>query len=76
MHKQGGGVLSHDTGVSSNDVDEPRANYTERSKSEREKQMSQINTYLWNPERCTADPSRRAAMEADLWTQCGRGRVG
>ena len=44
-------VLSHQAGVSSNEVDEPRANYTEWSKSEREKQMSQINTYIWNLER-------------------------
>ena len=37
--------------VSSNEVDEPRANYTEWSKSEREKQLSYINAYLQNLER-------------------------
>ena len=34
--------------VSRNEVDGPRACYTEWSKSEREKQMSYINTYIWN----------------------------
>ena len=37
--------------VSSNEVDEPRAYYTDWSKSEREKQISYINTYIWNLER-------------------------
>ena len=33
------------------EVDEPRAYYTEWSKSEREKQISYINTYIWNLEK-------------------------
>ena len=37
--------------VSSNEVDEPRAYYTDWSKSEREKQISYINTYMWNLEK-------------------------
>ena len=37
--------------VSSNEVDEPRAYYTEWSKSERERQILYINTYIWNLER-------------------------
>ena len=37
--------------VSSNEVDKPRAYCTEWSKSEREKQISCINTYIWNLER-------------------------
>ena len=37
--------------VSSNEVDKPRAYYTEWSKWEREKQISYINTYIWNLER-------------------------
>ena len=37
--------------VSSNEVDEPRAYDTEWSKSEREKQIANINTYIWNLER-------------------------
>ena len=36
--------------VSSNEVDESRAYYTEWSKSEREKQISYINAYIWNLE--------------------------
>ena len=34
-----------------NQVDEPRAYYTEWSESESEKQMSYTNTCIWNPER-------------------------
>ena len=37
--------------VSSNEGDEPRAYYTEWSKSEREKQISYIDAYIWNLER-------------------------
>ena len=37
--------------VSSDKVDEPRAYYTEWSKSEREKQISYTNAYIWNLER-------------------------
>ena len=33
------------------DVDGPRACHTERSQSEREKQLLYINTYMWNPEK-------------------------
>ena len=36
--------------IESVDVDEPRAYYTEWSKSEREKQISHINTHIWNLE--------------------------
>ena len=34
--------------VNSSEVDKPRSCYTEWSKSEREKQISYINTYIWN----------------------------
>ena len=34
--------------VSSNEVDETRTYYTEWSKSERERQISYINAYIWN----------------------------
>ena len=37
--------------VSSNEVDETEADYTEWSKSERETPMQYINTYIWNLER-------------------------
>ena len=33
-----------------NEVDEPRAYYTEWSKSERERQISYINAYIWDLE--------------------------
>ena len=39
------------TWVSSNEVDEPRACYTEWGKSEREGQIPYINEYIWNLER-------------------------
>ena len=37
--------------VSPNEVDEPRAYYAERIKSERERQILYINTWVWNLER-------------------------
>ena len=37
--------------VSSNEVDEPRAYYTEWNKSERERQILYINAYIWNLKR-------------------------
>ena len=37
--------------VCSNEVDESRTYYTERNKSEREKQVSYTNAYVWNLER-------------------------
>ena len=57
MHKEAakymynGILLSHKkehTWVSTNEVDEPRTYYTEWSMSEREKQISYINMYIWN----------------------------
>ena len=48
-------VLSHKKEhiwVSSKEVDEPRAYYTEWSKSEREKQILYTNAYVWNLEIC------------------------
>ena len=47
-------ILSHKKEyiwISSNEVDGPRAYYTEWSKSEREKQISHIFVYWWNLER-------------------------
>ena len=37
--------------VSYNEVDEPRASYSEWSKSEREWQIPYVNAYIWNLER-------------------------
>ena len=54
VHIRNGIVLSNKKEciwVSSNEVDEPRAYYTEWSKSEREKQILYINAYIWNLER-------------------------
>ena len=42
---------------SSNEMDEPKAYYTEWSQSEKERQISYINAYIWNLERwywCTS----------------------
>ena len=54
VHICDGILLSHKKEhiwVSPNEVDEPRPYYTELSKSEREKQISYTNTYIWNLER-------------------------
>ena len=66
--------------ISFNEVDEPRAYYTEWSKSEREKQISYINTYIWNLEGRTDEPVCRAGVEmrthrTDLRIQWGKERV-
>ena len=37
--------------VTSSEVDEPRACYSEWIESEREKQILYINAYIWNPEK-------------------------
>ena len=54
VHIHNGILLSHKKEhiwVNSNEVDEPRAYYTEWGKSEREKQISYSNTYIRNLER-------------------------
>ena len=54
IHMCNGILLSHKNKciwVSSNEVDEPRAYYTEWCKSEREKLISHMSTYVWNLER-------------------------
>ena len=54
IHIYNGILLSHKKEciwVRYNEVDEPRVCYTEWSKSEREKQISYISTYIWNLER-------------------------
>ena len=53
VHIKNGILLSHKKEliwVSSNQVDETRLYYTQWSKSEREKQISYINTDVWNLE--------------------------
>ena len=44
-------MKKNDFCVSSSETNKPRACYTERSKSEREKQIECINTYIWNLEK-------------------------
>ena len=54
VHIYNGILLSHKKEcilVSSNEVDESKAYYTEWSKSEREKQISYIDTYTWSLEK-------------------------
>ena len=54
VHIYNGILLSHknkQNWVSSNEVDETRAYYTEWNKSEREKQIFDINAYIWNIEK-------------------------
>ena len=54
VHICNGKLLSHKKEhmwVSSNEVDEPRAYYTEWSKSERERQRLYSNAYIWNIEK-------------------------
>ena len=58
-------------------MDEPRAYYTERNKSEREKQMSSINAYIWNLEGryCSQSSSGDTDIENRLMDK-GRGEEG
>ena len=52
--------------VSCSEMDEPRACYTEWSKSEREKQISYINAYIWNLKNGTNEPICREGMEMQM----------
>ena len=72
------------TWISSNEIDEPGAYHTGWSKSEREKQISYVNIYIWNLERwywwtylqgsngdtdiVVVQSSSRAWLFATLWT--------
>ena len=54
VHIHNGVILSHSKEyslISSNDVDETGAYYTESSKSERKTPIEYINTFIWNLER-------------------------
>ena len=59
-------------------MDEPRACYTEISKSEREKQTQYINTYIWNLENGIDDFQGRndSDIENRLLNTVGKERVG
>ena len=63
VHLYNGILLSHkkeQIWVSCSEVDEPRASYTEWTKSEKEKQVLYINAYIWNLKRNgNNEPSRQ-----------------
>ena len=55
VHTHNGILLNYEKEciwVRSNEVDETGAYYTERSKSEKERQILCINAHVWNLERC------------------------
>ena len=67
--------------VSSSEVNEPRACYTEWSKSEKEKEIWYINTYIWNLEKWywltyLQGRNRDTAIESRLVDTAGKERVG
>ena len=67
--------------VSSKEVDEFRAYYTEWSKSERETQISYINAYMWNLERWylwsnTQDSKEDTGIKNRLLDTVGEGEGG
>ena len=82
VHICNGKLLSHKKEhmwVSSNEVDEPRAYYTERSKSGKERQISYINAYIWNLERWYQRSYVQGSKETqriDFQTQWEKERVG
>ena len=63
--------------VSCSEVDEPRP--IEWSKSEREKQASYVNAYIWKngvDEPICREGMGRQMSRMDLWTQSGKKKVG
>ena len=52
--------------VSSNEVDETGAYYTEWSKSETKATIQYISAYIWNLERCNDDPICKTAKETQM----------
>ena len=79
-----GKLLSHKKEwiwVRSIEMDEPKAYYTEWSKSEREKQISYTNTYIWNLEKrywwtYLHGSNRDVDMENGLVVTVGEGEGG
>ena len=66
IHIYNGILLSHEKEriqISSCEVDERRPWYTKWSKSEREKQISYINAYIWNLENCSDETIYREEIE-------------
>ena len=67
--------------ISSNEVDETGAYYTERSKSERKTPIQYTNAYIWNLERWQqwcymGDSKRDTNQRTDFWTLWEKARVG
>ena len=66
--------------ISSNEVDETGAYYTEWSKSERKTPIQYTNAYIWNLERCNDNPICKTEKETQMhrtvfWT-LGEGEGG
>ena len=69
VHTYSGILLSHKQEwiwVSWSEVDESRTYCTEWRKSEREKQISYINAYIWNLENGTDEPICRTGIEKQI----------
>ena len=70
----------HNWATELSEADEPRACFTEWTKSKRERQISCINIYIWNREKwywCIyLQGSNTDTDRADLCTQLGKERVG
>ena len=84
VHIYKGILLSHKkerNWVICRDVDGPRDCHTEWSKSEREKQISNINAYMWNLEKwyrwtCLQDRNRDTDIENKCMDTKGESRDG
>ena len=69
VHIHNGILLSYKkecTWVSSNEVDETGAYYTEWIKSEREIPVQYFNAYIWNLERWKRQPCWKTAKETQM----------
>ena len=64
--------------ISSNEVDETVADYTEWSKTERKTPIQYTNTYIWNQKDGNDNPVCQTAKETQMYRTvfgfCGRGR--
>ena len=74
-------VIKRRIWVNDSEIDEPRVCYTEWNKSEREKQISRINAYMWNLEKwywCTYLQGRNGNTDVEngLVDTVGKGEGG
>ena len=74
-------VIKRKIWVNVSEIDEPRVCYTEWNKSEREKQISRINAYMWNLEKwywCTYLQGRNGNTDVEngLVDTVGKGEGG